>query len=95
MDYYSALDDSDKDTNDSDINYNYKDTVNGNLSLSNDNFNIDNSDTESIVSDNSEYEFLNVDENQIRNRKKKYRSEVEKLGVGFTLPATRSRSGRM
>ena len=49
--------DSDKDTNDSDINYNYKDTVNGNLSLSNDNFNIDNSDTESIVSDNSEYEF--------------------------------------
>ena len=87
--------DSDKDTNDSDINYNYKDTVNGNLSLSNDKFNIDNSDTESIVSDNSEYEFLNVDENQIRNRKKKYRSEVEKLGVGFTLPATRSRSGRM
>jgi hypothetical protein len=87
-----------------------KDTMNNHLSLTNDSIDIDISDNESIVSDisdnesivsdTSDFEFLNVNEsNQVVNnqtfRNRKYRSELDKLNVGFNLPATRSRSGRM
>ena len=87
-------DDSDKDT--SNIG---KDTINNNLSLPNDPIDIDISDTESVASDISDFEFLNLNEtNQVVNnqnfRSRKYRSELDRLNVGFSLPVTRSRSGR-
>ena len=87
-----STNDSDKDTNNS-----CKETINNNLSLPNDSFDIDISDTESVASDTSDFEFLNLNEtNQIVNkRNRKYRTEVDRLDVGFSLPVTRSRSGRI
>ena len=64
---------------------------------------IDISDTESVISDNSEFEFLDVDiSNQSMpsqaSRNRKYRTELDKLDVPklpFELPVTKSRSGRI
>ena len=64
---------------------------------------IDVSDTESVISDNSEFEFLDVDiSNQSMpsqaSRNRKYRTELDKLDVPklpFELPVTKSRSGRI
>ena len=77
-----------------------KDTIHSNLSLPDDLSDMDISDTESVASDTSEFEFLNLNENKnvVQNetgRTRKYRSELDKLNVGFPLPNTRIRSGRI
>ena len=88
--------DTDKDNNDIDKDTNDFSKDIDDLSLPNEYFDIDNSDTESNFSDISDLEFLNIDEtNQTCNKRKKYRTEVDRLGVGFSLPATRRRSGRI
>ena len=57
------------------------------------------SDTESI-SEKSEFEFpssgnTNVNLNVHSNRRRKYRSELDNLQVGFPLPASKTRSGHI
>ena len=54
-------------------------------------------DTESI-SDESEFEFPsseNINLNAPNARRRQYRSELDKLNVGFPLPASKMRSGRL
>ena len=65
-----------------------------NVSIDEDNI----SDTKSIP-DESEFEFTSSENNSNLNvcnaRRRQYRSELEKLHVGFPLPASRTRSGRI
>ena len=69
---------------------------NDDVSDTEDNMNEDNmSDTESVCSD---FSFPNNRDNdnivEPHARRRQYRSEVDKLRVGFQLPATKTRSGR-